>query len=565
MAKVATGFMEHHKWTSETLLSELAKYKEEINKSLRDDRKKFEGVDWPEHFFLEPVQERLEKCDFSLSPSKEDLVDIMIMLSMRPADVATLRIDKYEVSDKICGIVNVNPINLTLAKHGITSNKLRKIGADHASRIHGVGLQTSKVVGRYESVESYGVMNDPPSCNCSKASLKNQWDRHHLLILFFHLRQDLSYINITKMVTDQNHSSDSARFQRDQVIRRTERTARIFGLNKQNAEVYSTLSGEIKALTNRLDQHRKFKKRVKPLEKRVKWLDDNVDELFTMKHCNCSKESINTSSESSSSEEFDSDHAPPERENLTIRRSQEAYAKDNSIPRVYGFLDESYSTLGKVNLRIILNDGEKHKIIPTEFIVTEPDWPGPDLILGDKSLYPTLYVFQLWYKCGAPILWMRIELKGKDLYPGQSLPNDYNYLAKDCPRLNKFIRIERLQHLSLTFCQITDITIKEIAGSYLNLKYLNLEGCSNISKEAVDQLVSLNPNIHVENFVLIRVPPPDVFYKLARRLGIPHDVPSDVASLDNYIKLIRRLSERCILARPSPRNGGRLLYQPRTL
>ena len=37
-----------------------------------------------------------------------------------------------------------------------------------------------------------------------------------------------------------------------------------------------------------------------------------------------------------------------------------AYAKDNSIPRVYGFLDESYSTLGKVNLRIILNDGEKH-------------------------------------------------------------------------------------------------------------------------------------------------------------------------------------------------------------
>ncbi|CAG8757075.1 1_t:CDS:2 [Rhizophagus irregularis] len=35
------------------------------------------------------------------------------------------------------GIVNVNPINLALAQHGITSSKLRKIGADHASRIHG--------------------------------------------------------------------------------------------------------------------------------------------------------------------------------------------------------------------------------------------------------------------------------------------------------------------------------------------------------------------------------------------------------------------------------------------
>ncbi|RGB22685.1 hypothetical protein C1646_775699 [Rhizophagus diaphanus] len=222
MAKVATGFMEHHKWTSETPLSELAKYTEEINKSLRDDRKREEGrdtvdkiaqeilrdrgadhlkkeatkiphittesnkiqarrlvldedkgIDWPDHFLLELVQERLEKCDFSLSPSKEDLVNVMIMLSMQSADVATLRIDKYEASDKIwmtpnfsgidpvrarefliwiqkaipekftflrknkSGIVNVNPINLILAKHGITLKNLRKIGADYASRIHG--------------------------------------------------------------------------------------------------------------------------------------------------------------------------------------------------------------------------------------------------------------------------------------------------------------------------------------------------------------------------------------------------------------------------------------------
>jgi hypothetical protein len=52
-----------------------------------------------------------------------------------------------------------------------------------------------------------------------------------------------------------------------------------------------------------------------------------------------------------------------------------AYAKDNSISRVNGFLGESYSILGKVNLRIILNDGKKHKSILTEFIVTGSDWP----------------------------------------------------------------------------------------------------------------------------------------------------------------------------------------------
>jgi hypothetical protein len=46
------------------------------------------------------------------------------------------------------------------------------------------------------------------------------------------------------------------------------------------------------------------------------------------------------------------------------------------------------------------------------------------------------------------------------------------------------------------------VIIGEIACSCLNLKYLDLEGCYKISKEAVDQL---NQNIHVKNFVT----PPD--------------------------------------------------------
>src|SRR2546421_1979081 len=308
----------------------------------------------------------------------------------------------------------------------------------------------------------------------------------------------------------------------------------------------------------------------------------------------------------------------------------------------------------------------------------------------DKSLYPALYVSRLWYRCGAPVLWKRIELRGKDLYPGQSLPNDYNYCAKDRSRLNKFIRIVRrkqtpvycsnvthleisyyhslsdkkiisivhscpnivhlsfinsigfsnraleliagsypnlkylnlcddqsggfmsfrvrevdngglwriaktchkleylniayrteitehsicdiirsspkLRHLDISFCEITDMTIKEVARLCLNLKYINLRGCSNISKEAVDQLVSLNPNIHIENFVPIRIPPLnnrvlDVIHELARHLEIQYDAPRDVASLDNFIndELSRRLSERCILARPSLRRSDHQL------
>ncbi|PKY62089.1 RNI-like protein [Rhizophagus irregularis] len=61
----------------------------------------------------------------------------------------------------------------------------------------------------------------------------------------------------------------------------------------------------------------------------------------------------------------------------------------------------------------------------------------------------------------------------------------------------------RLQQLDLSYCGITDKTIEEIARSCPKLKYLNLEGCYKISKEAIDQLVSLNPDIHVETTPMI--------------------------------------------------------------
>ena len=113
------------------------------------------------------------------------------------------------------------------------------------------------------------------------------------------------------MVTDQKHSSDSIASEQE-VIRYTETLAQAFGLDKQNAVVCSVLSGENRALEKKLDdyysQHKKLKKRVNRLEERVKWLDGDVDELFAMEHCNCSKESTNSSfenmeSDSSSSSE----------------------------------------------------------------------------------------------------------------------------------------------------------------------------------------------------------------------------------------------------------------------
>jgi predicted nuclease with TOPRIM domain len=84
------------------------------------------------------------------------------------------------------------------------------------------------------------------------------------------------------MVTDQNHSSDSTPTEQE-VIRYTEKLAQIFGLDKQNAEVYSVLSGENRALKKQLEdyhsQYNTLEKRVERLEKDVGSLEDELENL----------------------------------------------------------------------------------------------------------------------------------------------------------------------------------------------------------------------------------------------------------------------------------------------
>ena len=264
----------------------------------------------------------------------------------------------------------------------------------------------------------------------------------------------------------------------------------------------------------------------------------------------------------------------------------------------------------------------------------------------DKFLYPALFVSRLWYRCGAPILWKRIELKWKNkchsqlkkfmkivckrqkpvyssnlthleisnYYPlsdkkfngfSRIFPNivhlDLNFstgfgdktlnriaetypnlkylnlqksgfvtfngggvtdkglcaIARSCLKLeylNISYRTEitwisicdiihscpRLQHLDFSYCGVTNEIIKEIGSSCLNLKYLKLEGCDIVSKEAIDQLVSLNPNIHVENFVCTIIPAYfDTYpgmYELSRRLRMTVDAPRDIMSVHNYVR-----------------------------
>ncbi|CAG8652352.1 20205_t:CDS:2 [Dentiscutata erythropus] len=73
---------------------------EEANKIQRDNQKKAEAnrINYPDHFMLESVRERLDGYDIFTLPNLQALTDIMVMLCIRPAELTTLCITDARVT-----------------------------------------------------------------------------------------------------------------------------------------------------------------------------------------------------------------------------------------------------------------------------------------------------------------------------------------------------------------------------------------------------------------------------------------------------------------------------------
>ena|SRR2546430_4896515 len=67
----------------------------------------------------------------------------------------------------------------------------------------------------------------------------------------------------------------------------------------------------------------------------------------------------------------------------------------------------------------------------------------------------------------------------------------------------------------LSFCEITDITIEEIARSRLNLKYLNLRGCYN--QNSVLSQIYWRPNSNIS--IASQSPTQGIIFTLMSRTG----------------------------------------------
>src|SRR5438067_11527180 len=111
----------------------------------------------------------------------------------------------------------------------------------------------------------------------------------------------------------------------------------------------------------------------------------------------------------------------------------------------------------------------------------------------DKSLYPALFVRRLWYRCGAPILWRRIELKGNEV--------------DDKFRLKRFLKIipggrrkpvysSKLTHLKIThYHSLSNKKIKGIVHTFPNIIHLDFEGSMNCTCKVLKLIAKSYPNL----------------------------------------------------------------------
>ena len=161
MAKVATDFMKHHKWTSETPLSELAQHTEEINKSLRDDRMVRSNA--KTHFWLLGLTKEQVEVLIPIRPTgkreeSRDTVD-KIAQEIVENDYQSEKIKQisYDLSSSAPNSV-AGGSQLTLLR-----KKLRNREADHlkkeATKIPHITTESNKIQARQLVLEKFEGVN----------------------------------------------------------------------------------------------------------------------------------------------------------------------------------------------------------------------------------------------------------------------------------------------------------------------------------------------------------------------------------------------------------------------
>ena len=109
----------------------------------------------------------------------------------------------------------------------------------------------------------------------------------------------------------------------------------------------------------------------------------------------------------------------------------------------------------------------------------------------DKSLYPTLYVSRLWYRCSAPILWRRVKLKTS---------NTRKIFMKIICEEQKSVYCLNVTYLEIShYYRLSDKKFKSIAGLFSNIVHLNLYNSEGFSDKTLNRIAKSYPNLKYLN------------------------------------------------------------------
>jgi hypothetical protein len=111
-------------------------------------------------------------------------------------------------------------------------------------------------------------------------------------------------------------------------------------------------------------------------------------------------------------------------------------------------------------------------------------------LLVDKSLYLTLFISRLWYRCSAPILWKRIELKRS---------NAQKKFMKIIREKQKRVYCSIVTHLEIPDYHLSDKKFKSIVGLFSNIIHLNLHHSVRFSDNTLNRIAESYPNLKYLN------------------------------------------------------------------
>jgi hypothetical protein len=116
----------------------------------------------------------------------------------------------------------------------------------------------------------------------------------------------------------------------------------------------------------------------------------------------------------------------------------------------------------------------------------------------DKSLYPTLYVSQLWYRCGALILWKCIELKGnevEDKYRLEKFMKLVHGVVYHSWGGRKLIYSSKLTYLKISYYRLSNKKIKGIVQMFPNVIHLDFEESTDCIGKTLKLIAKSYPNL----------------------------------------------------------------------